>query len=73
MNEFIRPFRAQDGELLPHIGAETAFFCPPIEAFMQDRRIFFELIRARTTRMYSFSIDRPVGTLCDAMGLRRMS
>jgi ribosomal protein S18 acetylase RimI-like enzyme len=41
--EFIvRPFQAKDREALLRIGADTAFFGAPIEAYMEDRNIFLD-------------------------------
>lgn len=42
MSLFVRPFQAGDRESLLQIGAETAFFGAPIEAYMEDRRIFMD-------------------------------
>jgi ribosomal protein S18 acetylase RimI-like enzyme len=40
MSQVVRPFQATDREALLTIGSETAFFGAPIEAFMEDRRVF---------------------------------
>lgn len=36
----IRPYQATDRAALLHIASETAFFGAPVEAFMEDRRLF---------------------------------
>jgi len=38
----IRPFRAEDAEAIQQIAADTAFFGEPVEAFMEDRRLFID-------------------------------
>jgi GNAT superfamily N-acetyltransferase len=49
MTTFVRPFEAKDREPLLQIGAETAFFGAPIEAYMEDRRIFMDSFYAYYT------------------------
>ena len=45
----IRPYRPEDREGLFKIAADTAFFGEPIEAYMEDRRIFLDAFYAYYT------------------------
>jgi ribosomal protein S18 acetylase RimI-like enzyme len=45
----VRPYQAGDREALFKIGADTAFFGAPIEAFMEDRRPFLDSFYAYYT------------------------
>lgn len=49
MTGLVRLFRPADGEAVLHIGAETAFFGEPVEAFLEDRRIFRDAFYAYYT------------------------
>jgi ribosomal protein S18 acetylase RimI-like enzyme len=40
----VRPYRGEDREALLAIGADTAFFGAPVEAFHEDRRLFCDLL-----------------------------
>jgi len=45
----IRPYQAKDREAVFRIGADTAFFGAPIEAYMEDRNIFLDAFYAYYT------------------------
>ena len=45
----VRPYHATDREALFRIGADTAFFGEPIEAYMEDRNVFLEAFYAYYT------------------------
>jgi GNAT superfamily N-acetyltransferase len=45
----VRPYQTADREALFQIGADTAFFGAPIEAYMEDRRIFLDSFYAYYT------------------------
>jgi ribosomal protein S18 acetylase RimI-like enzyme len=50
MPEFvIRPFQTEDRESVFCIGADTAFFGAPIEAYMEDRNLFLDAFYAYYT------------------------
>ena len=49
VNLEVRPYQAGDREALFNIGAETAFFGAPIEAYMEDRRTFLDVFYAYYT------------------------
>lgn len=49
VNLEVRPYQAGDREALFKIGAETAFFGAPIEAYMEDRRPFLDAFYAYYT------------------------
>lgn len=47
----VRPFQKGDGEAVFRIAAETAFFGEPLEAFMDDRRLFLDIFYRYYTDM----------------------
>ncbi len=49
MHTNVRPFELHDRQPLLQIGADTAFFGAPIEAYMEDRRIFMDAFYAYYT------------------------
>jgi ribosomal protein S18 acetylase RimI-like enzyme len=50
MPEFIvRPYQSADREAFFHIGADTAFFGAPVEAYMEDRNVFLDAFYAYYT------------------------
>jgi ribosomal protein S18 acetylase RimI-like enzyme len=50
MPEFtIRPYQSKDREPVFRIGADTAFFGAPVEAYMEDRNVFLEAFYAYYT------------------------
>jgi ribosomal protein S18 acetylase RimI-like enzyme len=50
MNDLsVRPFEKKDREAVFRIGADTAFFGAPIEAYMEDRNVFLDAFYAYYT------------------------
>jgi hypothetical protein len=45
----VRPFQTEDRESVLRIGADTAFFGAPVEAYMEDRNIFLDAFYAYYT------------------------
>jgi ribosomal protein S18 acetylase RimI-like enzyme len=45
----VRPYQLKDREAVFRIGADTAFFGAPIEAYMEDRNVFLEAFYAYYT------------------------